>query len=871
MGVPGTNRYRVQVQFGLENTAFVKGLRDVNTQLDNTQKQIRANYGALSDTLTRINRTILITLGGITAAFAAVAIPAIKMSGEFERLAVTFEVLSGNAERAQQLIKEIKEFAVKTPLQLRDIQEAATLMLAFGYSIDDVLPKLELFGQASAALRVPMEQIIRVREFLAGGQFRAVMLAPLGITRREMERFGAEFGPSGELLTGVEESLEIFDRMLNEYAGLFDRVFGTITGRISNIVDQVELTLAGIGDALKPLAMEVMDWLETNFNRLREFLEANRVTVTQAFLELVGTVQPLIVAMADAFERFMTALEKDPELLVRLAQNINKIVKALVGMLIINTVVIGIIKFATAITFLTSALEIFGITWAAVGAFLIGPWGIAIAAVITGISTIVYLVNRSEEAHAAHRRELERDIEKHVELRNEVVGLKGEINAITAETEVSADTFASLRDRVVDLENSFPGLLNQIGYGVDAEGNLIDATGSALTTIGDLQNMMNTFSTESFVAQINRAINAMRMEQQAEARREFFRQHNFMYWLTRGGATSWVEFQEWREQAWAAEAARMQAGWTEAEAAPPAGAGTDSSGPPYPAPAGYHWVNQNGTWVLVRDAGAGGGRARDEAERFGRGDRMSEAEWLAFQDVKRQADLAAAKAEEELLTVRSEQAKITDFLAAAEAEKLRILQGRLLAEKVINAFELKRRERQVAEAEAEKQTALDVRRKRDELERIAREPMKQVFRSLRESIIDSAGILGASIISGDIAVALNKVFSMLGQEIGNYVNKLIAPKGAGLGSKILGSLAGGIVGAGIGWLGSLFTGKGGSGSTPSTPNYVYVVNFPEDRLGAYLPFSFMASGRSERYDVDYRGASLDQMRSGRRLGFHYGK
>jgi|GEM_PF-2654333 len=940
MGIPGSNRYRVQVKFDLENTAFVKGLKDVNDKLDNTQKQIRENYGALSDSLIRMNRNILMVLGGITAAFAALAIPSIKLSGEFERLAVTFEVLSGNAEKAQQLIKEIKEFAAKTPLQLRDIQEAATLMLAFGYSIDEVLPKLELFGQASAALRVPMEQIIRVREFLAGGQFRATMLAPLGITRREMEQFGAVFGPSGELLTGAEESLVIFDRMLAEYSGLFDRIFGTLTARTANIVDQIELTFAGIGDALKPIAVEVMDWLETNLGRLREWLEANQATVTAAFEELLSTVKPVFVAMSEAVERFMTALEKDPGMLVRLAQNINKIVKALVAMLIINTVIIGVIKFATAITFLTTLLEMLHLTWSGLGKFLIGPWPIAIGIAIIGLVALQFAFQRQSEAANEARDaygELLEEFAKSETLFQEIIKTLNSVNDVTEFTQEQIDY---LKDKLVELNDTFPDLLEQFGFSIDAEGLLVDATGTVITELDILQDVINQFNTSVIVDEARRGAEALLILSQARLLEAAGPEP-----VTRGEREAIFTEDPLRLETWQDIAVLFSRDvGTLGRALQEAIYGTTTT-----AIESAEAVNE-AAWTdlrerflrLTREGGApgitvptdrdrGGGARERERESLEHSTatidqftQAMDAHAIAERAIRRQLELRLIDEKEAGGQLNAAKRTLIDTLIDLDAEfgltnSQQALLNALTAEYIqvlqdaewdiwltglrdfnqsirdniiqlnnmadifmrIRAFFKPQFERELSPEEFFRSLEREAGRERaeewwgetqrgepplEEMEGALDESVKEVYRTWRERIQEGARLLGESIVTGDISEALRYVFNTLASHIAERIQAMLAQHGLAA----LGGVAGGIIGAFVGWgISQLMPGQ--KGSTPSIPIYAHVVNFPEDRLGAYLPFSFLFSGRSNVYDVDYRGASLDRMRTGRRLGFHYGK
>ena len=906
MGVPGSNRYRVQVRFDLENTAFMKGMRKVNNELDNTQKQIRENYGALSDTLTRMNRHILMMLGGIAAGFTAIAVPAIKMSGEFERLGVTFEVLAGSAEKAKKLIEDIKTFAIRTPLQVKDIQEAATMMLGFGYAIDDIIPKLNMFGEASAALRVPLEQIIRVREFLAAGQFRTIMLAPLGITRQEMEQFGAVFGTRGELISGAEETVAAFDELLTtRFQGLFDKVFGTITGRISNIIDQIQLTFAEIGDALKPIVVEVMDWLEENFSRLREWLEANQATVTAAFNELLSVVKPIFAAMAEAVERFMAALKKDPGLIVRLAQNINNVVKALVAMLIINTVIIGIIKFSTAISFLNTALAMLHLTWAGIGAFLIGPWGIAIAAVIAGIVVLNILTDKQSEATKRHVVELENqkgaikdNITEIDTYRKDVAELIGDLDNLEGQTDDTGESFRKIHENIRFLIRQNPDFLKLLGLTEDSTNNLYNANGNLITSIEDLESASNDFT----LSNLRNELSTSRTE--AQALRDTLLELEFQQMLVAdpryqaaGVSPSGI---------WGLAGYGMSKQEVEAiirvefmEMARLRGIeemfGDYDRGDPR-----RFLVGPEAPEVIEEEEERRGGAAAAAAEEIDRFTELLRAYTSALDTATEQLQVEIITREEwsksnadslrtfidglidmktEIGLIPSEQELLNSLVAeynvvirelekplrdivALEAERAERLEAILRAEKVKAASERERSRREAEEEMAKREAEKRGELKTEELEERIAESVREVYRAWREKLMKGATLLTEGILTGDISQALNYGFNLLTEHLTTRITAMLAQVGM--------ATLGGPIGAVIGWGLSMLM-PGPKGSTPSVPIYAHIVNFPEDRLGAYLPFSFLFSGRSNIYDVDYRGASLDRMRAGRRLGFHYGK
>lgn len=73
----------------------------------------------------------------------------INVRGEIESFQISFDVLLGNKEKAASFFKELKQFAVDTPLMLNDLSKGAQLLLGFGVEADRLMPTLKQIGDIS--------------------------------------------------------------------------------------------------------------------------------------------------------------------------------------------------------------------------------------------------------------------------------------------------------------------------------------------------------------------------------------------------------------------------------------------------------------------------------------------------------------------------------------------------------------------------------------------------------------------------------------------------------------------------------------------------------------------------------------------------
>ena len=73
------------------------------------------------------------------AGIAALGIAFLKGAGEIEQISVAFETMLGSAEKAETLLKDITEFAAKTPFELTGLINSSKQLLAFGIEQEKII------------------------------------------------------------------------------------------------------------------------------------------------------------------------------------------------------------------------------------------------------------------------------------------------------------------------------------------------------------------------------------------------------------------------------------------------------------------------------------------------------------------------------------------------------------------------------------------------------------------------------------------------------------------------------------------------------------------------------------------------------------
>lgn len=132
----------------------------------------------------------------------------------------------GSAEKANKLLKELTDFAKKTPFELVGIRQNAKQLLAMGIQLNDLLPTLKALGDVSAGLSVPLDRLalaygqVIAKGKLQGGELKQFTEAGVPILAELADMLGKTRGEIQEMITdgaiGSELVVKAFQRMSSE-------------------------------------------------------------------------------------------------------------------------------------------------------------------------------------------------------------------------------------------------------------------------------------------------------------------------------------------------------------------------------------------------------------------------------------------------------------------------------------------------------------------------------------------------------------------------------------------------------------------------------------------------------------------------------
>lgn len=275
-----------------DNSNFLRKLREVETGVTNTSKEIEKNGLGIEDMFNKMTKAAAAFGAGFTAKELIQNI--IQARGEIQQLEVAFTTMLGSSEKANVLMAQLIETAVKTPFELRDVADGARQLLAYGFAAEDVNQTLIRLGDIAAGLSIPLGDLIYVYgttmtqgrlytrdliQFTTRGIPMIDELAKqLGVGKSEIQGL-IEAGQ-----VGFPEVQKVIESLTNEggkFGGLMEAQSKTITGQISNIKDSFFIMLNDIGKANEGIINDALSGVS--------YLIENYEKVGKILIELVGT------------------------------------------------------------------------------------------------------------------------------------------------------------------------------------------------------------------------------------------------------------------------------------------------------------------------------------------------------------------------------------------------------------------------------------------------------------------------------------------------------------------------------------------------------------------------------------------------------
>ena len=425
------------------NSDFKRKLQEVDAGVSRTTKAIEASGQSVESYFRKMTAGAAALAAGFSARELVSNI--VRTRGEMQQLEVAFTTMLQSGERASALLADAVEFAAKTPFDLHGVAGGIRQLLAYGTAAEEAIGTVEMLGNVSAGLSVPLNDMIYlygtlraqgraftvdIRQFAGRGVPIYEELAKvLGVTRQELT------GLISEGKVGFPEVEQAFRNMTSE-GGMFYNLMReqskTITGQISNLQDGISQMFNSIGQQSEGVITSAISGLSWMVEHYRELARVLGVVVAA-----YGSYRAAIIAV-NAVQAITVS-----------AKNIS-----------------AFISLARGITTARDAMALLNLTFRA------NPIGLVVSGITTLVTVLLTLRKRSKDAARAAD-----------EARQAIADETAEVNRLAkslTDTNTSEDERREIMERLRELAP-------QVVSGIDEENISLQELNTSLEQYNELR------------------------------------------------------------------------------------------------------------------------------------------------------------------------------------------------------------------------------------------------------------------------------------------------------------------------------------------------------------------------------------------------
>ncbi len=309
------------VVVGAKTEGFKKGIEKSAEALKSFEKRVEYTQ--------KLAKGLIAGFAAVSAATVGLGIKSVQLAGKVEQTEVAFTTMLGSAEKAQEMLKGVQQFAATTPFQFEGISDAAKKLIAFGVSAEETIPTLRRIGDISAGIGAPIGEIAelygkaRVQGRLFAEDINQLTGRGIPIIQELAKQFGVAESEVRKLVESGQVNFQNLEQAFisltsegGKFAGLMQAQSQTILGLWSTLKDNITLSLTTIGQIitetfdLKPKMQNAIEWLGNLQAKLLDIRDTIEKYGVRAAIErfIPAHIQTVIVGVTGAVVGLATAI-----------------------------------------------------------------------------------------------------------------------------------------------------------------------------------------------------------------------------------------------------------------------------------------------------------------------------------------------------------------------------------------------------------------------------------------------------------------------------------------------------------------------------------------------------------------------------------
>lgn len=262
LAAASANRAAAEARATTAVTRSVKAQKQMVTSVQGTNTVLKTQSRLLGELKT-------MALGYLSIRGAAQLLSSlVRITGEFELQRTALGAMLGDLSKAEQLVANIQELAVKSPFAFKELTSYAKQLAAFSVPANELFETTKMLADVSSGLGVGMDRIvlaygqIRSAAFLRGQEVRQLTEAGIPILKELADQFSQMEGravSAGEVFDRISARLvpfemvaKVFKDMTSEGGKFYEMQeiqAETLRGKVMNLKDAFEIMMNEIGSA----------------------------------------------------------------------------------------------------------------------------------------------------------------------------------------------------------------------------------------------------------------------------------------------------------------------------------------------------------------------------------------------------------------------------------------------------------------------------------------------------------------------------------------------------------------------------------------------------------------------------------------------
>jgi len=294
----------VKIKLTLEQKKAIKAIKDVADNGKRLEKRFKGHIG-------KINDAFSVWAGNVAAmatarVFSGIANQingVVDAASKLEVFEVQFKTILGSAEAAEQQIRDLQEFAAKTPFTIEGLALATRQLLSFGVAQEDIIPTMGKIGDLAAAVGVSIDELTIPYGRLISTQ-KLTLIELDKFADRGINLYGKLSKATGISLKDIRDEIskgripfEEFTKALSEmtseggiFFGSMEKQSRTLMGVLSDLEDNFFNLQGEIGKALSPAIIEVAKELTKTFEQLGIAFKENGPAISKTLVSLADVL-----------------------------------------------------------------------------------------------------------------------------------------------------------------------------------------------------------------------------------------------------------------------------------------------------------------------------------------------------------------------------------------------------------------------------------------------------------------------------------------------------------------------------------------------------------------------------------------------------